>query len=534
MTLTIILAPEPARPATDQTLSGTRQALAQQGPGPEPTRPIAPETPTPEPPQTFAETSLTVSGNFLHAWRAGGGLAILGLPITAERQEIGDDGRLITVQWFERARLERPTAGDANPATVRFGLLGRQVLTGRPLTSVTLAATERARSFPETGQRVADPFLDYWERNGGLAVFGYPITGPVREASADDNRERIVQYFERARFEDHGPEATPRVRLGLVGREALAQPVRLWWEAEEALTHTFTTAFVYAGGGLGRDQALYVRDSAPAADGGRYRARYTVRAPRPDAYHFWGHLLTLDEASPLRWRVDDGAWQTVARLSPPVALINLQPPHRYAWYRLGTLALTAGWHSLEIEVATDGEAVAGLDLFTLTTVAGSPPAAAGTPPAQVAPPQVTLQATLDAPTTAWPRLHRGLGAGRRAARSGLPGARRRPAAGAQHGLHPPRPCLRLLRRRPARRRVAANSSTTSPSSTRRSTRCWRAARSRSSRSASPRASSRRPAPRMRRRPTYAPGASWCRPPCATSTATAGWACAIGRSGTSRT
>ena len=42
-----------------------------------------------------------------------------------------------------------------------------------------------------------------------------------------------------------------------------------------------------------------------------------------------------------------------------------------------------------------------------------------------------------------------LGAGRRAARSGLPGARRRPAAGAQHGLHPPRPCLRLLRRRPA-------------------------------------------------------------------------------------
>jgi beta-xylosidase len=412
LTLAFVMAPEPARPVTDMTLSGTRQALAQQALEPEPTRPVAQETPTPtpEPVQTFAETNFSISGDFLRAWRAGGGLAILGLPITEERPEIGDDGRLITVQWFERARLERAPAGAGAPATVRFGLLGRQVLGSRPLTSVALEATERARSFPETGQRVADPFLGYWERNGGLAVFGYPITGLVREANGDDGRERLVQYFERARFEDHGPAANPRVHLGLVGREALAQPVRLWWEAEEALTHTFTTAFVYAGGGLGRDQALYVRDSAPAADGGRYRARYTVRVPRQDAYAFWGRLLTLDEASPLRWRVDDRAWQPIERLSPPTGLIALQPPHRYAWYRLGTLALTAGWHNLEFEVATDGESVAGLDAFTLTTVAG-PPVAAGSTPAQVASPLLTLQATLDAPPVAWPRLHRGLAQG---------------------------------------------------------------------------------------------------------------------------
>ena len=101
-----------------------RQALAQQGPGPEPTRAVAQETPTPEPPQTFAETAFTVSGDFLRAWRAGGGLAILGLPITAERQEIGDDGRLITVQWFERARLELHTELAGTPYEIQLGHLG--------------------------------------------------------------------------------------------------------------------------------------------------------------------------------------------------------------------------------------------------------------------------------------------------------------------------------------------------------------------------------------------------------------------------
>lgn len=38
------------------------------------------------------------------------------------------------------------------------------------------AAQAEQRCFPETGQCIAGPIRSYWERSGGLAVFGFPIT----------------------------------------------------------------------------------------------------------------------------------------------------------------------------------------------------------------------------------------------------------------------------------------------------------------------------------------------------------------------
>lgn len=51
--------------------------------------------------------------------------------------------------------------------------------------------------FPETGHYIYDSFRDYWRRFGGLEVFGYPLTEVRKEG------DYWVQYFERARFEDH-------------------------------------------------------------------------------------------------------------------------------------------------------------------------------------------------------------------------------------------------------------------------------------------------------------------------------------------
>jgi hypothetical protein len=59
--------------------------------------------------------------------------------------------------------------------------------------------------FPETGHYIYGPFRDYWKRFGGLEVFGYPIT----EQRYEDGR--WVQYFERARFEDH-PEIPKKIK----------------------------------------------------------------------------------------------------------------------------------------------------------------------------------------------------------------------------------------------------------------------------------------------------------------------------------
>lgn len=51
--------------------------------------------------------------------------------------------------------------------------------------------------FPETGHVVANGFLQYWRDNGGLMMFGYPLTEEMSQNG------RTVQYFERAVFEYH-------------------------------------------------------------------------------------------------------------------------------------------------------------------------------------------------------------------------------------------------------------------------------------------------------------------------------------------
>lgn len=76
------------------------------------------------------------------------------------------------------------------------------------------AATEPLYVAP-TGHYVRGVFRDFWDRNGGVANFGWPIT----EEYIDPTSGRVLQFFERARFERANPAAVD-VQLGLLGREA--------------------------------------------------------------------------------------------------------------------------------------------------------------------------------------------------------------------------------------------------------------------------------------------------------------------------
>ncbi len=73
-------------------------------------------------------------------------------------------------------------------------------------------------TFIETGYNLNNEqgFLDFWLKNGGLAIFGFPITGARPMAGQP---QVIEQWFERARFEAHPGGG---VMLGLVGAEALS------------------------------------------------------------------------------------------------------------------------------------------------------------------------------------------------------------------------------------------------------------------------------------------------------------------------
>ncbi len=71
--------------------------------------------------------------------------------------------------------------------------------------------------FPQTGHYLGGAFRSFWERNGGVDIFGYPITDEyIRNSDG-----KLVQYFERARFELSVINNQAVVELGLLGREYL-------------------------------------------------------------------------------------------------------------------------------------------------------------------------------------------------------------------------------------------------------------------------------------------------------------------------
>jgi probable HAF family extracellular repeat protein len=165
----------------------------------------------------FAETGRCVGGRFLARWQQHGGLAINGYPISPEFVETLEDGKPYTVQYFERVRMELHPE-HAPPNDVLLGQFGRLLHPADPPVAPLLGAY----FYPETGHNVPADFQAFWDGNGGLPQFGYPLSEVIRER-LEDGREYEVQYFERARFERH-PENPPsnRILLGQFGRRIFA------------------------------------------------------------------------------------------------------------------------------------------------------------------------------------------------------------------------------------------------------------------------------------------------------------------------
>src|SRR5215210_5373672 len=81
------------------------------------------------------------------------------------------------------------------------------------------------RCFSETGFCIDGRIREFWEQNGGLPVFGLPVT-PQQEATIE-GKTLQVQWFQRNRLELH-PENQPPydVLLGRLGADRLAQQGR--------------------------------------------------------------------------------------------------------------------------------------------------------------------------------------------------------------------------------------------------------------------------------------------------------------------
>ncbi len=155
--------------------------------------------------QFFGETDHWVKGEFLVYFRKYGGLVIFGYPIT---EEFVDQGLL--VQYFQKARMEWHPENPI-PYKVQLGLLGEELRYRQPPGTEPTPRSRRKFYFPETGHTVSYAFLDFFNENGGIDIFGYPIT----EMHYEDGQ--IVQYFQRLKLQWRPNDPTNVVIVGNLG-----------------------------------------------------------------------------------------------------------------------------------------------------------------------------------------------------------------------------------------------------------------------------------------------------------------------------
>jgi hypothetical protein len=246
----------------------------------------------------FPETGHHLGEPFLFFWRANGGRAVFGMPIS---EVVTTGNGALQTQYFERMTLQyRPNTGGATAIVVGRGAITNTSVNLRigPGTNWGKVATLRAEQetrivggplpdaegapwyqvsgafgtgwtkgeflerrdaaisvatlavdldnprasepafrrlppvvvgalgpdtddftfFPTTGHTLSGPFLRFWAANGGVSLFGLPLSEPFNEVSAEDGKTYPTQYFEHARMELHGDE----VLLSALGRKAAA------------------------------------------------------------------------------------------------------------------------------------------------------------------------------------------------------------------------------------------------------------------------------------------------------------------------
>ncbi len=188
-----------------------------------------PDTLPPFASQYFPETQHAAVNSFLAFWkRTPNALFVLGYPISRPfiEESFTNPGEYYRVQYFERAVLEEHPENAGTQYYILGRLLANQLIKGRAGEApFQPAANPGDGTFDAaTSHTLRDgpaPFRSFWNKNGGLSVFGRPTSEQFQEVNQADGKTYWVQYFERQRMEWHPAETNPRYKilLGLLGDE---------------------------------------------------------------------------------------------------------------------------------------------------------------------------------------------------------------------------------------------------------------------------------------------------------------------------
>jgi hypothetical protein len=111
----------------------------------------------------------------------------------------------------------------------RFAWLCAIVLVLLAPLSAQAAPLAAEQCFAEVPYCISGRFEQYWRTNGGLVVFGLPLTTATKQRTGEGPTTYLVQVFERASFELHPHDPRPYdVQLRRLGVEMLAAQGRDW------------------------------------------------------------------------------------------------------------------------------------------------------------------------------------------------------------------------------------------------------------------------------------------------------------------
>lgn len=160
-------------------------------------------------------------------------------------------------------------------------------------------------------------------------------------------------------------------------------------EAENAAQHNFNT-----GSWLNAENAAFSGRKWLGVDAAKlpeqpFQAAYAFTAPKEAEYNLFAREFDKRWACPTTWRIDGGEWKTTDRALVSADKQKAMKNAAVGWVGYGKVKLTAGKHTLEIQVKeprtagkpdkTSDTILGAYDLFLFTTADTHPPAKANEP-----------------------------------------------------------------------------------------------------------------------------------------------------------
>ncbi len=140
-------------------------------------------------------------------------------------------------------------------------------------------------------------------------------------------------------------------------------PTWVWWEAEDAVAHTFPPGGAFAPDNVQQQEKLSNGAWLQHHNGAGLTGRWNIDLAASGTYAFWARKFW--KHGPFKWRWNEGDWRICGRDIALADNVTLRLHLCANWVYLGEVELPAGENTLQVEALPEATAIA-FDCFLLS------------------------------------------------------------------------------------------------------------------------------------------------------------------------